>query len=916
MNELAELRQRVAELEAKDTDRKRVEEALRESHQLLEKTFASLRDAVFIIDADTTEILDCNPAASEVFGYNRQEMLGRTTAFLHVDEAWLAEFRRHLYSAVEEKGFLFLPEFRMKRKDGTVFPTEHSVMPLEDEAGKRIGWVSVVHDITERKRAEEALRESEEKYRNVVELANDGICIIQDTIVQYLNPRLAEMWGGTIGEVIGTPFTNYVHPDELAKVVDRYKRRMAGQDVTPVYETVLRRRDGSKVYAEFNAGIITYQGKPADLVFVRDITERKQAEDALRESEEKLSGILHNMSDVVWSISWPDFRHHYLSPSLEKLYGRSKQEFMDNPALFKEVTHPDDQYLTEKAMKQLTEEGEATRECRIVRPDGSIVWVCDRSKMIYDENHQPIRVEGVTQDITERKRAEEALIESERNLNVAQRIAHIGNWSWDITKNVVQWSDELFHIYGFKPGEFVPQLDSSIQHMHPDDRERVREALDAALKTKKPYDIEMRVIRPDGTERVVHAIGEVYFDNTGSPQRMFGTAQDITERKRAEEAVRRHLEQIEALWQIDKALISTLDLPEVLDTILEELERVSPYHSAGIFLFSDDTARLAAGRGFPDLERALQVSFPIQEDPLTRELLQEKRALVLADAQADERFLARGGTGYVRSWIGVPLIAKGREVGFLTLDHREPGVYDEESAKMAQAFATQAAIAIENARLYEEAQRELAERKRAQEELRQSYVKLQAALEGTVNVLVSAVEMRDPYTAGHQRQVTQLACAIAKEMGLPQEQIEGLRMAGLIHDVGKIGVPAEVLSKPGPLTALQYGLIQAHPQVGHDILNGAIEFPWPVAQIVLQHHERMNGSGYPRGLSGQEIMLEARILAVADVVEAMASHRPYRPAHTLDKALEEISQNRGVLYDPEVVDVCLKLFTEKGFEFA
>jgi putative two-component system response regulator len=206
------------------------------------------------------------------------------------------------------------------------------------------------------------------------------------------------------------------------------------------------------------------------------------------------------------------------------------------------------------------------------------------------------------------------------------------------------------------------------------------------------------------------------------------------------------------------------------------------------------------------------------------------------------------------------------------------------------------------------------ERQRAEEELRRSYMKLQRALEGTVHALVAAIEMRDPYTAGHQQRVAQLACVIATEMGLPEEQIEGLRMAGLIHDIGKMNVPTEILSMPGGLNDLQYGLIKTHPQTGHHILT-EIEFPWPLAQIVLQHHERLDGSGYPQGLSGEEIMLEARILAVADVVEAMASHRPYRPPRGLDKALEEISQNKGVLYDPVVVDTCLKLFAEERFKF-
>jgi putative two-component system response regulator len=206
------------------------------------------------------------------------------------------------------------------------------------------------------------------------------------------------------------------------------------------------------------------------------------------------------------------------------------------------------------------------------------------------------------------------------------------------------------------------------------------------------------------------------------------------------------------------------------------------------------------------------------------------------------------------------------------------------------------------------------ERVRTEKELQHTLDKLRRTLGATIQVMASTVEARDPYTAGHQRRVADLACAIATEMGLSKDQTEGIRMAAVIHDIGKITVPAEILSKPGRLNDLEFNLIKMHPQAGYDILK-RVEFPWPIAQIVFQHHERLDGSGYPQGLSGGDILLEAKILAVADVVEAMASHRPYRPARGIDQALEEISQNRGVLYDPEVVDACLKVFTEKGFEF-
>jgi PAS domain S-box-containing protein len=203
--------------------------------------------------------------------------------------------------------------------------------------------------------------------------------------------------------------------------------------------------------------------------------------------------------------------------------------------------------------------------------------------------------------------------------------------------------------------------------------------------------------------------------------------------------------------------------------------------------------------------------------------------------------------------------------------------------------------------------------KRAATELQRTVESLRKAIQTTIQVMVSAIEVRDPYTAGHQIRSADLAGAIAAEMGLSREKIDGLKMAGSIHDIGKLSIPAEILSKPTKLTSLEYSLIQEHSRIGYEMLKD-VESPWPLAQIAYQHHERMDGSGYPLGIKGNDIIPEARIMAIADVVESMASHRPYRPAPGLDLALEEISRNKGILYDADAVEACLRLFREKGYK--
>jgi putative nucleotidyltransferase with HDIG domain len=266
--------------------------------------------------------------------------------------------------------------------------------------------------------------------------------------------------------------------------------------------------------------------------------------------------------------------------------------------------------------------------------------------------------------------------------------------------------------------------------------------------------------------------------------------------------------------------------------------------------------------------------------------------MTLLRAEARER-------GYGSS-LALPLKVDSKIIGALTIYAAEADAFGDDELRLLVELAADLAYGIGALRIR-------AEREAATQALRNS-------MEATITALAATVELRDPYTAGHQRNVSLLAAAIARDMGLSENDIEGIRLAAVVHDVGKITVPAEILSKPGKLTQIEFEFIKTHAQAGHDIVKGVV-FPWPVAQMILQHHERLDGSGYPNGLQGNAILPGARIIAVADVVEAMMARRPYREALGLDVALAEIEAGKGTRYDPAAVDACRALFREGRFSF-
>lgn len=386
------------------------------------------------------------------------------------------------------------------------------------------------------------------------------------------------------------------------------------------------------------------------------------------------------------------------------------------------------------------------------------------------------------------------------------------------------------------------------------------------------------------------------------------------ERRSSDETPQAHGNNFTPLSNLMIDQSSALDGDDLMEFILTSLaELVGAEH--GFFYVYDPGADVLELKGAQGLYAA-HIGYQLKQCAgLVSTVLNTDRPTVVNDYQSWEERCSDPRWTEIRALTAIPLTFKGQLLGAIGLVHTAEGrTFGNDDITVLTRFAALATTMLVNATMHAQAQQGLRERKRIKEELQRRDDHLRETFIATIHALATTIEMKDPYTAAHQRWVTRLACAIAGEMDLPHEQITGLHMAGLIHDIGKLAVPAELLIKPSRLTEIEYEAIKIHPQSGYDIVR-EIQFPWPIAQIVLQHHERMDGSGYPQGISGSEIILEARLLAVADVVESMSSHRPYRNAHGIELALEEVSGKRGILYDPEVVEACVKVFLDKAFTF-
>ncbi len=566
------------ELRADITERKRAEEALRESEVRLKEAQALGRIGNWEFDLDRQTI----HWSDQVFAlYERDRALGQPTveeeaAYYSPQQA--ERLRKYARCAVEQ-GRASEYDLEAWLPSGKSAHFVATTRPVKDATGRVVRLFGTVQDITERKRVEDALRESEEKYRSIVENAHDGIGIVQDGIVRYANPALGEMWGGTAEGITGIPFTDHVQPEELPKVVERYRRRMAGEDVERAYETILSSKDGNKVYVELKGDLITFHGKPADLVVIRDITERKRVEEALRESEGKYRTLFESAPEAITIVSLDGTILDCNSEASrisrlhkEDLVGKHFREL----GFFKEEDLPK---LVELLQQLVSGRDLEPFEMEVAVDDNETIWV-EVFPALLKKNNQVYAMQVITSDITERKRAEEALREREEKYrNIFENVqdvyyeATLDGTILEVSPSIEIISKGQYHrddLIGKSMYDFYSVVGE-------------RQALLALLQERGSVtDYEIKLKNRDGSHVLCSISAKVQFDAHGAPLKIIGSMRDITERKRAEEALQRERDFAEGMIDTAQTIVLVLDTQGCIVRFNPYMEEISGYASAEV----------------------------------------------------------------------------------------------------------------------------------------------------------------------------------------------------------------------------------------------------------------------------------------------------------------------------------------------
>jgi len=835
------------------TERRLAEHSLRQSEVRMNSILSAMTELVFVLD-DEGRFVSYHGASQELYA-DPDTFMGKKYSDImppHFNEPAANAIARNRAGEACRFDYSLQVPIGLQHYAATMSPI------IID--GKYTGSVLVAHNVTESRLSLEALSASEEKFRTLVENINDLMYTLDNEgHITYASPAVERFTKYKVAELIGQPFMPLIHPDDLPGLLGSFDRLLSGQ-LEP-WEFRVLDKDGRIIWVRSSSRPVYDEGKIVEInALMTDITEHKQTEFALRESDERLKLTLEAVNEGVWDWTIPTNKTVY-SPSSYTMLGYEPNEFPQDYQAWNDLIHPDDKEEAEKEINSSIQSGEGySMEIRMRAKSGEWRWILVRGRSVEkDASGKAVRMVGTHSDITSRKQAEQLLSrqrEEYRTIldSVPLMIAYV-----DKNGRIIRINKAGADALGMPPKKVVGKTFADF--FSPDQAalflKRNREVMDTMIP------LIGRVIQvklPTGEAIWIQADIVPYLDSKGNSIGSIFVVMDISGRKAAEEALQESGERFRNMANL---------LPQ---TIFETDEK-------GNFTFVSSQGYQTFGYTEADVAAGMHVLQTIIPEDHARAVESIQRRI------SGEQFPPNEYTAITKNGRTFPV-----------------AIYASPLIK-GTAYAGMRGMLID-----------ITERKQMEQNLKESIERLHKTLNDSVVTMGAIVEMKDPYTAGHQLQVARLAAAIAQEMGLQDAQVNIIRTAAAIHDIGKIYVPSDILAKPGKLGALEVSIIRTHAQGSYDILKN-IDFGGPVAQIALQHHERLDGSGYPQGLKESEIMLEAKILAVADVVEAISSHRPYRPSLGIDNALEEIKNNRDKLYDAAVVDACLKIFNENRFQF-
>jgi PAS domain S-box-containing protein len=736
----------------------------------------------------------------------------------------------------------------------------------------------------------------EERFQALVANSSDAITLFApDGTVIYDSPAAPGMLGYTPDELVGLNALEHVHPDDAPRIQALFGHLARQPDTRTTAEFRFKHKDGAWRWLEAVAtNLLDNPSVQAIVANYRDITPRKLAEAALRQAEQRYRNLFeqaplmyvvtHNRGGAPVITDCNEAFVNTLGYARAEVIGRPLTDF---------YTAESTARLQAGGYRRALEGTFEFEERELLTRDGQVLDTLLRAVPESDADGHIIGTLAMYVDITQRKLAERKVQESEERyrLLVQQSVDAIYLYDPD-TLRLHEANPAFLDLLGYSAEE-VPQLTLYDFVAHE------RQSIDAHLKPVLPQGPmvigERRWRRKDGS--LVDVAVSVSKIHQGDQEVLFVIAHDITERKRVEWETRRRVEQFEALHNIQTAISGSTDLHLVLNVLLDHVTAQLDVDAADVLIFDPATQGLAfaAGRGFRTA--ALQHSRLRVGEGYAGQVALERRPVHVPD-------LRRAINGFQRSpllpqedfieYHGLPLVAKGQLVGVMEIFQRASVARSQGWLDFLNVLAGQAAIAIDNARLFEGFQR--------------ANVELTLAYDATLEGWSRALDLRDKETEGHTQRVTEMTLRLARAMGMSEGELVQMRRGALLHDIGKMGIPDSILLKPGPLTDEEWGVMRQHPALAHEMLSPIVHLR-PALDIPYCHHEKWDGTGYPRGLKGEQIPLAARIFAVVDVWDALRSDRPYRPAWPAETAREHIRSLAGTHFDPRVVEAFLNLLT-------